>query len=500
MLPYTPLHHLLMRAMDGRPLVMTSGNRCDEPIVYQDDGVVARLGSIADLLLTHDRTIHVRADDSVTRVLGKSESPVRRSRGYAPRPVKLPFDCPRPTLAVGGQFKATFALARGRLGFLSHHLGDLDDYDAYQAFERDTRLYEQLFEIRPQWVVHDLHPDYASTRYALSRGGDEAVTTVAVQHHHAHVASCMAENNLSGDVIGIAFDGTGYGTDGTIWGGEFLVANYRQFRRAAHLRRVALPGGDKAALEPWRSAASYLIDAGLDLGQLESVVSTVSLRTVGHMIARRVNSPLSSSMGRLFDAVAAISGIRSRVTFEGQAAMALEWLATPARIDGSYPFVLQPPTPADAGQPYEIDTRPLIVDLARDVGLGVHVRRVARRFQSTLVEIIAATCARIRTETNLNRVALSGGVFMNMLLTREATQRLKADGFRVFRHRLVPPNDGGLSLGQVAVAAALASNAARVDQRLQPTGRNTAGDSGHAAQASLGARDARPSTEPSHAT
>ena len=244
MLPYTPLHHLLMKLVRN-PLVMTSGNRSDEPIAYRDDAVRA-LAGIADLHLTHNRPIHVRCDDSVTRVIDGVESPVRRSRGFAPQPVPLPFECAQPVLAVGGQLKATFALGRGRQAFLSHHMGDLDHYDAFRAFENDVTLYEQLVRVTPEWLACDQHPDYATTRYAEARRARTGVRLVAVQHHHAHMASCMAENGLAEPVIGVTFDGTGFGTDGAVWGGEFLIGDYRAFRRAAHLRYVGMPGGDKA--------------------------------------------------------------------------------------------------------------------------------------------------------------------------------------------------------------------------------------------------------------
>jgi hydrogenase maturation protein HypF len=455
MLPYTPLHHVLMRAVGGIPLVMTSGNRSDEPIVFRDDGI-EQLHGIADLLLTHDRPIHVRCDDSVTRVIDGIESPIRRARGYAPRPLSLPFECPKPILAVGGQLKATFALARGRQAFLSHHLGDLDHVEAFRAFESDVILYEQLFAIRPELLVHDLHPDYASTRYALERSTQLGVASCAVQHHHAHMASCMAENGLTEPVIGVTFDGTGYGTDGGVWGGEFLIGGYREFRRAAHLRYVPMPGGEQAIREPWRMARSHLADAGASTSLSRIGVKPDEERVIQKMLERRLNTPLTSSAGRLFDAVAAITGVCSRVSYEGQAAIELEWLAsTLSPTAGTYPFDFATEQAAEStGSTLVIDTRPLIREVAHDAESLTEQRVIARRFHSTVVELIAATCTRLRTESGLNTVVLSGGVFLNALLTREVCARLGQDGFRVYRHRLVPPNDGGLSLGQVAVAAA----------------------------------------------
>jgi hydrogenase maturation protein HypF len=447
MLPYTPLHHLLLRDLAGMPLVMTSGNRADEPIAVEDSEALRRLAGIADTFLTHDRPIQVRCDDSVTRVVAGQELPLRRSRGYAPQPVVLPLECPRPILAVGGQFKGTFALGRGRHAFLSHHLGDLDHLDAYRALVRDIDLYQRLFAVRPEWLAHDLHPNYSSTRYARECAGNCRCQLIAMQHHHAHVASCMAENGLTEPVIGVAFDGTGLGTDGAVWGGEFLVGDYRYFRRAAHLGYVGMPGGDQAIREPWRMALSHLRAAGCAEELVGRRIPPVALRAAQRMLERQFNTPATSSAGRLFDAVAALAGVRDRVSYEGQAAMELEWLATGVAADGVYPFDLE-------GEVLRIDTRPLIRAVAEDVRRGTEPARIARRFHSTGVEIIAQVCGRLRAATGLGAVVLSGGVFMNALLTAEVEARLSGDGFRVYRHRLVPPNDGGLSLGQLAIAAA----------------------------------------------
>jgi hydrogenase maturation protein HypF len=453
MLPSTPLHHLLIRAVGGVPLVMTSGNRSDEPIAYRDDAP-DKLADIADLFLTHDRAIHVRCDDSVTRVVDGVELPVRRSRGYAPRPVDLPMPCPRPVLAVGGQLKNTFALGRGRQAFLSHHMGDLDHYDAYKAFEKDVGLYQQLFAVTPQCLAHDLHPDYATSRYARDRGTSEGIQLLAVQHHHAHMASCMAENRLAGPVIGVTFDGTGFGTDGSVWGGEFLVGDYREFRRAAHLRYVGMPGGDAAIHEPWRMAVAHLADAGLEFTPRARILHA-DIQLLMRMLERRINTPMTSSAGRLFDAVAVLAGLRDNVSYEGQAAMELEWLATSVPPDGDYPFDLTPARPGETvDAPLVIDTRPLIRAVATDASRGVGAALLARRFHTTMVELVGVVCSRLRESTGVETVVLSGGVFLNAILTGEVDARLALDGFRVHRHRLVPPNDGGLSLGQLAVAAA----------------------------------------------
>jgi len=458
MLPYTPLHHLLFEKFQGRALVMTSGNRSDEPIAYEDADAFERLGEIADVFLVHNRAIHVRCDDSATRIIDSLESPIRRSRGYAPQPVPLPTECSRSILAVGGQLKGVFALGRGRQAFLSHHLGDLDHWDAYRAFVRDVGLYEELFAVAPELIVHDLHPDYASTNYARERAAAEGLPILAVQHHHAHVASCVAEHRLDEPVIGVSFDGTGYGTDGAIWGGEFLVADYRHFRRAAHLRYVGLPGGDSAVREPWRMAASHLLDAECSFDALQSRIDRVKSRTVATMLERRINTPLTSSAGRLFDAVASLVGVRHVVSYEGQAAIELEWLATQANKEvATYPFEIAADdsgSATDKNAPMQVDTRPLIRAVVTDFKNGTDPRQIARRFHSTVVEIIASTCAAIREQTQINSAVLSGGVFMNTLVASESAARLTAEGFRVYRHVLVPPNDGGICLGQVAIGAA----------------------------------------------
>jgi hydrogenase maturation protein HypF len=457
MLPYTPLHHLLLHDLNGRPLVLTSGNQSDEPIAFRDEDALLRLRGIADCFLLHDRPIHLRCDDSVTRVVAGEELPLRRSRGYAPQPLTLPRECPRPTLALGGQLKATFALGRGKHAFCSHHLGDLDHYEAFRAYGEAVAHYERLFDFRSEILVHDLHPDYSSTRYAREREQTSGVRLLAVQHHHAHMASCMAEHGLDEPVVGVAFDGTGYGTDGTVWGGEFLVGDCGSFRRAAHLRPVAMPGGEQAIRDPWRMALAYLADAGGERGILDGQVSAAARRTIEQLIARRFQAPLTSSAGRLFDGVAALAGVRQRVSYEGQAAIELEWLAATVPADGDYPFELAQGQESDpTASCLVVDTRPLIAAVADDVRRSVAAACIARRFHTTVVEMIVQVCRRLRGQTGLDAVVLSGGVFLNALLTEEATARLAADGFRVYRHRRVPPNDGGLSLGQLAVAAACA--------------------------------------------
>ncbi len=445
MLPYTPLHALLTAEFGSTPLVMTSGNLSDEPIAYEDDDARARLAGVADLILTHDRPIRMRCDDSVTRVVAGREMPVRRARGDAPRPLELPIACERPVFAAGGQMKATFALGRGRVAVVSHHLGDLDHYEAYRSYAETVAHYERLFDVRPEVAAHDLHPDYASTRFAIERHPGR---TTAVQHHHAHVASCMAEHGLDGPVIGVAFDGSGYGADGAVWGGEVLVADYTTFRRAAHLRYVAMPGGEQAIREPWRQALAHLEDAAAGCVPALSGIDERARAAVSRQVERGFNAPMTSSVGRLFDAVAAIAGVRTRVDYEGQAAIELEALATDADDAGVYPFAIEP------GACRVIDTRPLIAAAAEDARAGAAAGLIARRFHATLVEIVAAVCARSAAEIGLRTVVLSGGVFMNALLTAATVARLERAGFRVCLQRRVPTNDGGLALGQLAVAAA----------------------------------------------
>jgi len=449
MLPYTPLHHLLLEAVGGQPLVMTSGNAADEPIATDNEEALERLADIADLFLLHDRPIHIRCDDSVVHIIGAAAVPSRRSRGYAPAPIPLPFDCPTPILAVGGQMKNTFALSRGRQAFLSHHIGDLDDLLAIQAFSRDLASYEEMFRVTPAVVAHDLHPDYASTIVAGSR---PAVTRIGVQHHHAHVASCMAEHGLAGDVIGVAWDGAGFGTDGTVWGGEFLVGGYSEVTRAAHLRPVVMPGGDRAAKEPWRMAHAYQQDAGVvPDGHALKTVSALESAAVSRMIERRINAPMTSSAGRLFDAVASLCGLHERTSFEGQAPMSLEYLAESSDDRDVYAYDI-------------LDSDPLIIDTRRMIRTIVADRRsktaatIARRFHTTLADMVASVCLRLRERTGLTRVALSGGVFLNRILAEQVELRLTVLQFEVYRHRLVPPGDGGLSLGQLAVAAARLSD------------------------------------------
>lgn len=451
MLPYTPLHHVLMQQI-GRPLVMTSGNVADEPIAYQDEDAVARLSHIADYWLTHDRPIHMRCDDSVARVVLGHSRMLRRSRGYVPRPIQLQTPVCRPLLACGAQMKNTFCIARGDRAYLSQHIGDLDDYRTYRSFVDGIEHYKRLFNVRPDVVVHDLHPGYQSTRYARSLNG---IPAIAVQHHHAHIASCMAENRCEGTVIGVAFDGTGHGHDGRLWGGEFLLADYGGFTRMAHLEEIPLPGGEQAIRQPWRTAAAYLYQSfGEDSDRLNldfiKRLDTHAWRLIHRMIRSGLHSPLTSSAGRLFDAVAALLGVRTEVQYEAQAAIELEMLADDDPSGKElYPFDLV------EGSPMIVVTQNVIKGIVADMQAGVPSGNIANRFHTTMAGIVLETCRRLRQQTGVRQVALSGGVFQNARLLTEAFECLSADGFIVYVHRDVPPNDGGIALGQVVVANAL---------------------------------------------
>jgi hydrogenase maturation protein HypF len=393
--------------------------------------------------LLHDRDIYMRVDDSVARVYAGRERVLRRSRGYAPQTLDLGRSVPE-LLACGGELKNAFCLTKGRHAILSQHIGDLENYETLVFFEETLANLKKLFRVAPWAVAHDLHPSYLSTKYALEIPG---LPKIGVQHHHAHVASCMAENGLTGVVIGVAFDGTGYGPDGAIWGGEFLVAGYAGFERRARLRYVPLAGGDAAIREPWRAALAYLEDALGAPAHIEGVPEE-RVRLVRQMIEKGVNTVPTSSCGRLFDAVAAIVGLRREVTFEGQAAMELEAIAEPGE-EGRYPFEIE------SGALWQVDFRPAIERIAHQTAAGVSRGEIAARFHNTLAAAVVETCRRIRGEAGLGRVCLSGGTFQNVRLTESAAAGLRAAGFEVFLHSKVPPNDGGIALGQAAIAADL---------------------------------------------
>lgn len=441
MLPYTPLHHLLLRG-PMPALVMTSGNSADEPIARTNEEALATLGHIADAFLLHDREIHTRADDSVVRVVAGAPVAVRRARGFVPVPISLGFSAP-PVLAVGAELKNTVCVTRDGAAFLSQHLGDLGGLRARDSFLEAITGLQQLLGVTPAVVAHDLHPDYASTWWAAHSG----LRRVSVQHHHAHVASCLAEHGRTDRVIGVAFDGTGCGPAGDLWGGEFLLADLRDFARFAHLRPVELIGGEAAIREPWRIACAALCDAGESL-ELIAHVGLGRLSTARSLLGRPKVSPPATGAGRWFDAIAAMCGLRDEVSYEGQAAIELEALAT-RDAAAPYPFSLD----RTAAGPLSIDLRPTVRAVAADLNAGVRVPAISARFHETLGQLILETCRRARAERRVETVALSGGCFQNRLLTERAQALLQSDGFEVLLHRRVPPNDGGVALGQAAIAS-----------------------------------------------
>jgi hydrogenase maturation protein HypF len=427
MLPYTPLHHLLLDGVGG-DLVMTSGNVSDEPIAYEDDDAVERLAGIADLFLLHDRPIQTRVDDSVVRVAGGSRLMVRRSRGFVPDSIPLPVRAPRPLLACGAELKSTFCVARGERAWVGHHIGDLKNYETLRSFTDGIEHFERLFAVAPEVVAHDLHPEYLSSKYALER---EGVELVGVQHHHAHLAACLAEHGERGPAVGAIYDGAGYGTDGTVWGGELLVGGLTEFARAAHLWPVRLPGGDRAVREPWRMACAWLEECGLP----PPASRPDAWDAVASMCRSGFGAPVTTSAGRLFDAVAALCGLRGEVTYEGQAAIELE-AACDRTEGGAYPMP-------------GLDARETIACVVRDLAAGVPVGAIATRFHRGLASATAAAIEALGQPL----AVLSGGVFQNRVLLELTTEALEARGVRVLVPRLLPPNDGGISYGQAAVAA-----------------------------------------------
>jgi hydrogenase maturation protein HypF len=469
MLPYTPLHHLLLDELDalapaGPPpvLVMTSANRSDEPIAYRDDEAYERLGDIADAFLVHNRQIHIRCDDSVVRVLEAAPYPMRRARGFAPEPLTLARPVPAPVLAVGAELKHTFCVAKQDRAFLSHHIGDLENWETMRSFLEGVEHFTRIFDAHPEVVAHDLHPEYLSTKWALEqvRGETEPLPgvdltgtrVVGVQHHHAHIASCLADNGAEGPVIGLALDGTGWGDDGTIWGCEALVADLAGYRRAGHLRTVTLAGGAASIREPWRMAAVYLDAAfgdaapGLPLAVVEA--NAARWGAVVDLARRGVNSFPASSAGRLFDAVAALVTGRRRANYEGQAAVELEQAADPSET-----AAYECPMGSEDGM-LVLDGVELVRAAAVDLLAGASPARVAAAFHNGFARGLVEWCRRLRGDTGLTRVALSGGTFQNLLLLERVMAGLRAGGFEVLLHRRVPPNDGGIALGQAASAAA----------------------------------------------
>jgi hydrogenase maturation protein HypF len=459
MLPYTPLHYLLL---DGRSLtvdrsstvhhppstvlVMTSGNLSEEPIATDNEDARQRLSTLADAFLMHNRDIYVRCDDSVARVFEKEIYPIRRSRGYAPFPVKLPWEVP-PLLATGSELKNTFCITNKNYAFLSHHIGDMENYETLKSFEQGIEHFERLFRVKPEAIACDLHPNYLATRYALERAEYENLPVFSIQHHHAHIAACMAEHGLDGSepVIGLSFDGTGYGEDGAIWGGEFLIADYRSYQRPYHLQYFPLPGGDASIKKPARTALALLWSLGLEWDEHLGPVAEFNkeeiyvLRT---QLQKKINTPLTSSMGRLFDAAAALADVRQAVNYEGQAAIEFEALADPDE-KGSYSFEL------DHDQ---VVLKHGMEELIQDSLAGIPVSKISARFHNGLAEMIRVAVGKIHQNTGIRNVALSGGVWQNLTLIGRTLSLLRGDGFTVYLHRKVPANDGGLSLGQAVIA------------------------------------------------
>ena len=450
MLPYTPLHHLLCRDTE-LPLVMTSGNLSEEPIAKDNDEAIRRLQGIADYFLLHNRDIYSRYDDSVTMVeLGKPQI-LRRARGYAPYPIHLPFKA-RQVLACGAELKNTFCLTRDSYAFLSQHIGDMENLETMEHFETTIELYKKLFRIQPEIIAYDMHSEYLATKYAKALADASSnLAFIPIQHHHAHTVSCLVDNGLQERVIGVSLDGTGYGTDGSIWGGEFLVADYKGFDRLGHFQYVPLPGGTVAIERPYRMAISYLVsllgeDAlNQNLSFLKSVDS-LEVELVKKQIERKINSPLTSSCGRLFDAVSTLIGIRDRIDYEAQAAIELEMAADESE-SGSYPFSI-----IEQDGKHIAHFAELFAAIINELDKGTSQASMAMKFHNTMVQIVTEMCQRLYRQTGINKVALSGGCFQNRLLLRLTVAALEKAGFDVLTHSKAPTNDGGISLGQAVIA------------------------------------------------
>ena len=454
MLPYTPLHHILLREV-GLPLVMTSGNISEEPIAKDNDEAIRRLSGIADYFLVHNRDIYARYDDSVTVIERDEAQLTRRARSYAPYPIKLSFTA-KQVLGCGAEEKNNFCLTKDNYAFVSQHIGDMENLETLEHFQNTLALYKKLFRIEPEIAAYDLHPEYLSTKYALELGNQFShLKLVPVQHHHAHIASCMVDNKVKSPVIGVALDGTGYGSDGRIWGGEFLVADYKGFQRMGHLEYLPLPGGAAAIKRPYRTAIGYLLTLLGDdsispkLAFLKQV-DAVEIELIKRQIQTGLNSPLASSMGRLFDTVSALLGIRGEIDYEGQAAVELEMAAYDA-VDkvgnDSYPYSI-----IEHDGTNIIQLKELLSAIVGDLYNGVSKATISARFHNTVARMICEMCQLIAKSTGINQVALSGGVFQNRLLLRKVVPLLEPADFSVLTHKQVPCNDGGISLGQAVIA------------------------------------------------
>jgi hydrogenase maturation protein HypF len=452
MLPYTPLHHLIMKET-GLPLIMTSGNLSEEPIARDNDEALRRLKGIADYFLVHNRDIHVRYDDSVTmHALGETRV-IRRARGLAPEPIELAFRLPQ-ILACGGELKSAFCLTRDNYAFLSQHVGDLENAETLENYEQIIQVYKKLFRIEPELIACDIHPDYLSTRYANEAALRSGPAAIPVQHHHAHIAALLAEHRLSGPIIGVAFDGTGYGGDGTIWGGEFLLADLKQFNRTAHLEQAPLPGGDSATRNPYRIASAYLYhflgNEGLrKVGEIMKI-DPGELDIIKTQVDRRLNTPMTSSAGRLFDAVSALLGIRQTIDYEAQAAIELEMAAsgTSGYDSQAYPMELRM-----NGNKRIVMIGAMLEAIIKDIEHGLGKREISQRFHISFATMIAKVCKILADETGIKTAGISGGCFQNRLLLEMTAEAVKGQGLEVLTHRRVPANDGGIALGQAVIAA-----------------------------------------------
>ncbi|MFN2236562.1 MAG: carbamoyltransferase HypF [Anaerolineales bacterium] len=480
MLPYTPLHYLLFGQQPKSKtekkllaLVMTSGNLSEEPIAYTNEDARKQLSSLADVFLLHDRDIRTRCDDSVYRVINRKSYttdeerktskftayPLRRSRGYAPNPIHLPWKNVPQILATGPELKNTFCLTKDNYAFLSHHIGDMENYETLQSFQTGIQHFERLFRIEPEAIACDMHPNYLATRYAQERAQSTRIPIIFVQHHHAHIAACMTDNNLIGNkpVIGVSFDGTGYGDDSAIWGGEFLLADYAGYQRFAHLKYSPLPGGDAAIRKPARIALAQLWQAGLewdeDLKPIKFLCGD-DLTLLRSMLENNINCPLTSSIGRLFDAVSALSGVRGEINYEGQAAIELEGIANPDLSDKyNFEFVhSHNPQNGSGLKPILLDAAPVFHEIISDLHKGIPIPNISGKFHNSIANVVVKVCEIMRQEFNINEVILSGGVWQNKLLLKKSLSLLERSDFLVYIHQQVPTNDGGLALGQAAIA------------------------------------------------
>ncbi|HYW95761.1 MAG TPA: carbamoyltransferase HypF, partial [Bacteroidales bacterium] len=442
MLPYMPFHYLLFEKLETPAIVLTSGNISDEPVIIDDPEAKKRLGPITDAIVQYNRAIHNRCDDSVSMVVNQKPRLLRRSRGYAPSPIRLPLNT-EGIIATGAELVNCFCIGKGNQGILSQHIGDLKNYETYTFYTESLERFKRLFRVSPSLMAADLHPDYLSTRYAMETG----LPVEYIQHHHAHIASCMAEHGLNEKVIGVSMDGTGMGTDGNIWGGEFLICDYADFVRSAHFEYIPAPGGDKVTHEPWRMALSYLNHVFPDMDQdiLQDIFEDVplsALKLVREMITKNINCPLTSSAGRLFDAVAALTGICRYSGFHAEAPMKLEAILDPS-VKDAYPF---------SGFPV-ISFRETISAILNDYKKKVSPSIIAARFHNTIISVIFITIKKIKADTRINKVVLSGGVFQNRYLLEQTEKLLQNNHIEVYSHQSVPTNDGGIALGQLMVAA-----------------------------------------------